>query len=123
VKETHFSERSPEIVFSHIRDAFLKRGLLGANLSVDYEGCKYRVSCDEKNFMVYRISENSNLRHHVPGWPVCLVNADTVFEECSSPVVGEDHCACDATVEKWLEIIDAFAHSPAPEIPQSDSPL
>ncbi len=61
MKKTHFSDRSPGMVFSHIRDAFLKRGLLGANLSVEYAGCRYRVSCDEKNFMEYRVSENSHL--------------------------------------------------------------
>jgi hypothetical protein len=117
MKKPHVSDRSPGIVFSHIRDAFQERGLLGANLSVEYAGCKYRVSCDEKNFMVYRVSENSHLRRHVPGWPVCLVNTDTIFEECSSPVLGGDHCACDATVERWLEIIDSCAHSRASEIP------
>jgi hypothetical protein len=117
MKKKLFAERSPGIVFSHIRDAFLKRGLLGTNLSVEYGGCRYRVSCDEKNFMVYRVTENSQLRHHVPGWPVCLVNTDTIFEECSSPVLGEDHYACDATVEQWLEIIDLCVCSPAPEIP------
>jgi hypothetical protein len=115
--KSHASERSPGIVFSRIRETFLERGLLGTSISVEYAGCKYRVSCDEKNFMVYRVSENSHLRHHLPGWPVCLVNTDTIFEECSSPILGEDHCACDATVEKWLEIIDRCANSPVSSMP------
>ncbi|HMK37011.1 MAG TPA: hypothetical protein VK463_18195 [Desulfomonilaceae bacterium] len=100
------SHRSPLLMFSRIRSAFLERGLLGASISVEYAGRKYRVSCDEKNFMVYRVNENSRSGHHLPGWPVCLVNSHTIFEECSSPGLGDDHYTCDATLEKWLDIVN-----------------
>jgi hypothetical protein len=111
------AERSPKIIFSRIRDTFRARGLLGSPISVEYAGCAYRISCDESHFMVYRVSENSHLRHHVPGWPVCLVNTDTIFEECSVSGLATDHCACDVTVEKWLEIIESSPHGASEKTP------
>lgn len=97
--------RSTEAVFSRIRDTFRGMGLLGRNLVVEHEGNRYRVSCDDNSFMVYRVNENGAPRHHVPGWPVCLVNADMVFEECHSQNLGQDHCACGMDIEKWLDLI------------------
>lgn len=99
------SERSPSAVFESIRVFFSDLGLLGRELSLEVDGARYRVSCDERAFMVYRVIENSGLRHHVPGWPVCLVNADTIFEECCSPDLGSDHFACGLDIGKWLEHI------------------
>lgn len=111
------SEKSPGTMFSRIRDAFRARGLLGSPISVEYAGRSYRISCDETHFMVYRVNENTHLRHHVPGWPVCLVNADTIFEECSVSGLATDHCACDATVEKWIEIIESSPHGSCDKTP------
>jgi len=99
------AERSPHLVFAHVRKVFHELGILGSSLSLEYEGVSYRVSCDDNAFMVYRVNSNSGMRHHVPGWPVCLVNSDTIFEECSSPGLGLDHYACGVDLDKWLEII------------------
>jgi len=96
---------SAGVVFSHIRDTFRGLGLLGRNLVVEHQGNRYRVSCDEKAFMVYRVNDNGGPRHHVPGWPVCLVNTDMVFEECCSQSLGRDHYACGLDIEKWLELV------------------
>lgn len=96
---------SAEVVFSRIRDRFRVMGLLGRNLIVEHDGCRYRVSCDEKAFMVYRVNDKGGLRHHVPGWPVCLVNTDMVFEECCTQSLGSDHYACGLDMEKWLELV------------------
>lgn len=98
-------ERSPLQVFATIRSLFTGLGVLGENLVVEHEGNLYRVTCDEETFMVYRVAENNGLRHHVPGWPVCLVNSHTIFEEQCSPELGQDHCACGTRLEEWLEVI------------------
>ena len=100
------TERSPHLVFARIRKVFQDLGVLGSNLSLEYEGVWYRISCDDTAFMVYRVNTNNSVRHHVTGWPVCLVNSDTIFEECSSPGIGRDHYACGVDLEKWLAIID-----------------
>jgi hypothetical protein len=105
-KSDRRSERSPHMVFSRIRKVFQELGILGSNLSLEYEGVWYRVSCDDQAFMVYRVNSRTGARHHVPGWPVCLVNSDTIFEECFSPGLSRDHYDCGVDLEKWLEIID-----------------
>jgi len=96
---------SAESVFSRIREVFTGLGILGQSLSLCHEGISYRVSCDEDHFIVYRVNEINGPRHHVPGWPVVLVNTETIFEECSSTGLSEDHCTCTMDIEKWLELI------------------
>lgn len=99
------SRESAGVLFTRIREEFREKGLLGQSLMLEYEGIRYRITCDESAFIVYRVNENSGPRHHVPGWPVCLVNADTIFEECGSQDLGNDHCACGLDVDKWLDLV------------------
>jgi hypothetical protein len=99
-------ERSPHVVFARIRKVFQELGILGSDLSLEFEGVRYRVCCDDRAFMVYRVNRRSGARHHVPGWPVCLVSPDTIFEECLSPDLGRDHYDCGVDLEKWLKLID-----------------
>ena len=99
-------EASPVELLRHVREFFDRLGIFGQTVSVEYEGNWYRVSCDESAFMVYRVNSDGGLRHHVPGWPVCLVNSATIFEEHRLPDLGEDHCASGADIRRWLEIIE-----------------
>jgi hypothetical protein len=98
-------QSSPGMMFSRIRNEFKELGLLGRNLMLEHEGIRYRILCDEKSFMVYRVNDNGGPRHHVPGWPVCLVNSDLIFEECGSQHLGNDHCACGLDIDTWLELV------------------
>jgi hypothetical protein len=97
---------SPARIFERIQTEFRNWGILGTSLSLEHRGVQYRVWCDEKAFMVYRVNDGGSPRHHVPGWPVCLVNCDIVFEECCSPTLGTDHYACGLDLENWLALID-----------------
>jgi len=101
------TDECPSALFSRIRDIFLELGILDRDLVIPYDGVSYRVSCDEKSFIIYRINADNGPRHHVPGWPVCMVSSDVIFVECSSASIGQDHCACGLGLEKWLEIIHA----------------
>ncbi len=103
--------RSAHQVFARILEIFTGLGILGQRLSLQHEGVSYRVSCDEDHFIVYRVNEINGPRHHVPGWPVCLVNADTVFDECSSAGLSQDHCTCGMDIDKWLELIQEFSRN------------
>ena len=93
-------------LLARIRELFTRLEIYGRPISLEYGGAVYRVSCDEESFMVYRVNTHTHLRHHVPGWPVCLVNSDTIFEEHCSPDLSDDHCAAGADIDKWLEIIE-----------------
>ena len=96
---------APDLL-ARIKEVFVRLEIFGRPLDLEYEGELYRVSCNEESFMVYRVNGNTSLRHHVPGWPVCLVDSETIFEERSSPDLGDDHCATGADIDKWLEIIE-----------------
>jgi hypothetical protein len=98
-------ERSARLLFDRIHELFESLGILGQNIAIAHEGVSYRISCDEKTFVVYRVNPDSGTRHHMPGWPVCMVSPDAIFEECTSPSIGQDHCACGLDLDTWLEII------------------
>lgn len=91
--------------FTGIRDLFQDLGVLGERLHIEHEGNMYRVSCDEKAFMVYRVNHGAGAKYGVPGWPVCLVTPESAFEEFVSPGIGDDHCACGIDLRNWLDIV------------------
>jgi hypothetical protein len=114
VREITTSDQSPSQIFEQIRKIFEELGVLGRMISIEYDGVRYRISCDEKAFMVYRVNHNTRLRHHVPGWPVCLVNADIIFDEFGMPGLGEDHCSCGVHLDGWLDLVGQHCRSRLP---------
>ncbi len=102
-------ERSPDQVFQQIREVFTDIGLLGEIISIEHEGVCYRISCDETAFMVYRVNELPRMKHHLPGWPVCLVNSHIIFEESGAPGFGQDHFACGIELDRWLEMVNEYS--------------
>lgn len=108
------ADQSPSQVFERIREIFAELGVLGSIISIECDGVRYRISCDEKAFMVYRVNQATRLRHHVPGWPVCLVNSDIIFEEFGAPGLGEDHCSCGVHLDGWLDLVGRHCRSRVP---------
>ncbi|MCA1962191.1 MAG: hypothetical protein LDL33_15525 [Desulfomonile sp.] len=98
-------QQAPAALLGQIREYFSAAGLLGATLSLKHQGQWYRISCDDDVFMVYRVNSGLMARHHVPGWPVCMVTRETIFEEHHAPGLGDDHCACGADIARWMRII------------------
>lgn len=99
-------EGSPADLLDQIRNLFTELGILEQTLFVEYHGNRYRVSCSDDSFVVYRINNHRGTRHHMPGWPVCLVDEHSVFQEHTVPAIARDHCACRANIQKWLEIVE-----------------
>jgi len=104
------SEMSPVELFALVHGLFGQLGLLGRKISVMVDSCRYRLCCDDAAFVVYRVNTEW-ARHHVPGWPVCLVNRDIIFEECGSETLGNDHCACSVPLERWLTLVSELCSS------------
>ncbi len=100
---------SPAEILAQIREIFDDLNLPANTLTVEHEDQCYRISCDETSFMVYRVNCAGKNRHHLPGWPVCLVTEESVYEEHCAPGLGDDHCASGCDVESWLSILKAFA--------------
>lgn len=98
---------SPLEAFNAIKHFFSELKIFGEILSLRHEGIPYRILCDEQCFMVYRANDSSGSFHHVPGWPVCLVTSESIFEECSAPLLGEDHHSCELDILRWLQMVVA----------------
>mgnify|MGYP001018346091 CR=1 FL=1 len=88
-----------------VRELFKSMDILNREIVLEFSGHRYKARCDETSFMVYRIHNNLGPRSHVPGWPVCLITHDTIFEECSSVELSGHSFDCGLTLDKWLEII------------------
>jgi hypothetical protein len=96
---------SPAELLRRIQDLFRKLGLLGQTLTLDHQGQKYLVGCDAEAFTVYRLVEHCHFPPGAPGWPVCLVTAETIIDETSPPHLPEDEFAAGLSLQEWLELI------------------
>lgn len=108
-KEVFEADDSPDDIFRHIKTLFSELGIFGSVLSLEHEGIAYRICCDDTCFMVYRANDATGSRHHVPGWPVCLVTEQQVFEECRADGIGSDHHACVVRLTHWLDMVAQHA--------------
>ncbi len=103
-------EISPAELLGRIQARFRERGCFGATLTLDHQGEKYLVRCDSFAFAVYRLVDDCHVSPGRPGWPVCLVTAETVVDETSPPHLPEDEFASGLGLNEWLELIEsAFA--------------
>ncbi len=92
--------------FSRVYEVFKSLNLVNKEIVVELSGHSYKARCDETSFMVYRVHNNLGPRSHVPGWPVCLITPDTIFEECcSSDNLSNDSFHCGTSLDTWMEII------------------
>jgi hypothetical protein len=75
-------------LFSHIKEEFVRRGLLKKVVRLRSNGDQYSVRCDDDCFTLYRVNSNSHIPPGMPGWMVCRLST----QECFS--LDEDHAAC-----------------------------
>jgi hypothetical protein len=96
---------TPSETLEKIRRKFDGLGICHQDLTVDVSGVSFRISLDSESFVVYRVNHCRGDKHHMPGWPVCLVTRDAIFQECSDEELGTDHCSCGVSIEQWMEIV------------------
>ena len=99
-------EEEPEKVLGQIRQLFSKLGIDSGTVALEHEGGLYRVSCNEHTFVVYRTTLHVGGNHHLPGWPVCLVDRDNIFQEQTSQGPTGDHCECRLGLREWLSLVE-----------------
>jgi hypothetical protein len=100
------AEISPAELLGRIQARFRARGCFGATLTLDHQGEKYLVRCDDLAFAVYRLVDDCHVSPGRPGWPVCLVTAETVVDETSPPHLPEDEFTSGLGLQEWLRLID-----------------
>jgi len=97
----HLQEESSCAVLHKFIEIFDSKGWLNKKLSIKYPNKRYRVSCNEERFFACQINENCGLGPGVPGWPVCLIRKDYVYDESETP----DLASTKLNVHDCLNII------------------
>ncbi|MDD3580570.1 MAG: hypothetical protein PHW74_06085 [Desulfobacca sp.] len=108
VNEPTEPQKSASLVFAQIQDLFHRLGIFGQKLQLEFEGNKYLISCDARAFLVYRVNEQGAVPPGVPGWPVCLVTAETVVDECGPAPLKCEYFSTGLALPDWLEIIEQY---------------
>jgi len=99
-------ETSPAELLKQIQDLFRGLGLLGDRVELVHQGRRYLAACDDQAFTVYRLVEHCHIPPGRPGWPVCLVTAETVIDETSPPALPQDEFASGLTLLDWVALIE-----------------
>ena len=88
-------------VMLQLTEIFGSKGWLGKDLRISHQDKRYRIACNEQRFLAYRINENCGLHPGVPGWPVCLVYQDYLFDESES----SGPTSVKLSIQDWVRII------------------
>ncbi|MFH1595811.1 MAG: hypothetical protein ABIG94_05515 [Pseudomonadota bacterium] len=99
-------EICPAELLHRIQDRFRELGRLGEKLTLTHQGRRYLAACDDQAFTVYRLVEHCHIPPGRPGWPVCLVTAETVIDETSPPALPQDEFASGLILWDWLALIE-----------------
>jgi len=97
----HLQEESSGDILHKFIEIFDSKGWLNKKLSIKYPNKRYRVSCNEERFFAYQINECCGLGPSVPGWPVCLIRKDYVYDESET----HDLTSTKLNLHDWLNII------------------
>jgi len=95
----------PSQVLALVQELCRRWGIYGRSLTLRHEGEEYVVACQEMAFAVYRRVAAAATPHTTPGWPVCLVTADHILDECTPPFEEKDYFACHLGLADWLTLI------------------
>jgi hypothetical protein len=98
----------PARLLPHIQKLFKQLGIYNQKLTLQHEGDEYAFSCHDQAFVVYRLLPVAGKSPGPPGWPVCLVTAEGVMDECSPPFQEEDYFASHLGLADWLAIIQQY---------------
>lgn len=110
---TEFSEPElqklpPARVLALIQKLFTQWGIYNQKLTLQHEGDEYAFSCHDQAFVVYRLLPAAGTSPGPPGWPVCLVTAERIIDECSPPFYEEDYFASHLGLADWLTLIQQY---------------
>jgi len=98
----HLQEENSCDILHKFIEIFDSKGWLNKKLRIKYQGKRYWISCNEERFFAYQINENCGLGPGVPGWPVCLIRKDYVYDESEI----SDLASTKLSAHDWLDIMD-----------------
>lgn len=91
----------PDNLAQQFSELFANKGWLNQKLRISYRDQRYWLSCTPDSFCAYRVNEDGGLGPGVPGWPVCMVTRDNVFDESRMPAVSMPAPGA----QEWLSIL------------------
>ena len=97
----YLQEKSPHDVLHKLIEIFASKGWLNKKLRIKYQNKRYWISRNAERFFAYQINENCGLGPGVPGWPVCTIRKDYVYDESGIP----DLTSTKLNMQDWLNII------------------
>ncbi len=96
----YLQEKNPCDVLHKLIEIFASKGWLNKKFRIKYQNRRYWISCNEDRFFAYQINENCGLSPGVPGWPVCIIRKDYVYDESGIP----DLTSTKLDRHHWLNI-------------------
>ncbi len=97
----YLQEKSPRDVLHKLIEIFASEGWFNKKPKMRYKNERYRISCSEEGSFAYQINGNCCLGPGVPGWPVCIIRKDYVYDESGIP----DITSTKLDMHDWLNII------------------
>lgn len=98
---SYVQEQSSRDVLQKLIGIFTSKSWFNKNLRIKYQNKRYWISCSEERFFTYRINENCGLSPGVPGWPVCIIKKDYIYDE--SGIL--DFTPTALNIHDWLNIM------------------
>lgn len=92
---------SPLQVLCKLIELFTSLGLINKKVKIKHQDQDYWIFCNEEKFLAYKINENCGISPGLPGWPVCIIREDYVFDESAVPELT----FTNLKMHDWLSII------------------
>lgn len=95
------TEKKPADVFRKFVSVFESKGWLNRTLRIKHHERRYRICCNEREFLAYRINDHCDVLPGFPGWAVCIVNPNQIIEDSDMSA----HASAEPMAHDWLRFI------------------
>jgi len=71
----------PLAILEEFISVFAQKGWLNQTLRIMHRDRRYRIFCNETEFIAHRINDNCGVSWGFPCWAVCIVTRDQIIED------------------------------------------
>jgi hypothetical protein len=95
------TDKKPSDILKKFVTIFAANGWLNTTIRIRHQDKRYRISCTEKEFVVYRINDYCFVSPGFPSWPVCLVTDELVISDSDM----SEFTSSEPNVNDWFRFI------------------
>jgi hypothetical protein len=88
-------------MFQQFINIFKDKGWLNQSVRIKYGESSYRILCNEREFIAYRINDSKEMSQGMPGWPVCYVAKDQIIENPEMSTLA----STEPSAGEWLDCL------------------